>query len=170
MYSKQVKVLLALFIFSLLPFSKALASNNLLCKISFQSYYISMDGCELSVNKTGKFSYKLNGSSVDAKTCSGSDLTDKKEFEEFISSNKVSGDKGLLLVNKYSNGFSGKIITNLFSDAGLDLPLMKKDSMGIAKANMDNGLTIWLQIEDKANLRITGDFGTIEMNGPCQNY
>jgi hypothetical protein len=174
-YSNKIKVPLAL-LFFFLPFSNALASYSLLCKISFQSFYTSMDDCEVSANKTGKILYKKIGLDDDTRTlrkvmnCKGLSITEKKEFEEMIASNKVSGDKGLLLVRKHSNGFSGKIITNFFTDAGYDFGIIKKDSTGIAKAAMDNGLTIWLQIEDKARLIFTGEFGTIEMSGPCQTY
>lgn len=182
MYSNKIKVPLAL-LFFFLPFSNALASYSLLCKISFQSYYYSMGDCVMSANKTGKILYKLNGPSGDTKTlpsmidCGIPSITEKKIFEELIASNKIAGDKGILLVRKHSNGFSGKIITNFFTGledgvgaAGYDFGLIEKDSTGIAKATMDNGLTIWLQIEDKARLIFTGELGTIEMSGPCQTY
>jgi len=152
----------------------AFAEFDKQCNISFQTYISpSIAGCVFSADKSGKVSFKLSGSQVTPARClagAGMDESQVNQMMEMIKGDDFAGEKGLLLVRDEGKTLSGKLISNKYSGDGLSFPPIKKDFSGTAVATLDSGLTIRLKVQASANLKLSGDFGTIRFSGPCSKY
>ena len=154
--------------------TSAFAEFDKQCNISFQSYLSpSIAGCVFSANKAGKLSFKLSGSQVTPARClAGAGMSESQvnQLMDMIKGNDFAGEKGLLLVREEGRTLSGKLISNKYSGDGLSFPPIKRDFGGTAVATLDSGITIRLKVQDSANLKLSGDFGTIRFSGPCFKY
>jgi hypothetical protein len=149
---------------------ESVSASNLKCKTLLQKYTSpSINGCVFSMNASGSISFRRNGRTGSIEVCDPNaterdvkELT--KNFEGFLK-------PATLLITNHENGYSGKI-TLQWADTPIEteLPFMEKDFSGTAKAVMDTGISIRLKVKEKAELDLSGDFGTMRLSGPCKKY
>ena len=89
-------------------------------------------------------------------------------MQKDINSN-VRKNPTLYLMEK-SNGYSGKLSNETLGIGSFDIPYMKKDFEGTAKIFLDNGLNIYLKVNNSAKLSLVGGFGRVNKSGPCEPY
>ena len=158
--------------------STSIASENYnkRCEISAHSYQSpSISGCIFSSDKLGQIKFKLNGKETTPEICFQNSALAPKDIKQLlaqldgVADNVTAGNTGVLLVNDSSDIIEAKLSVPQLSMDAMFLPPMKKTANGVGKAMLDNGLIFELSVREKANLRVSGDFGSIDFNGKCSS-